>query len=385
MKVIIVDDDNLTLLKIEKLLHAQTELHFPIKIIGTYLNPHDALAAASQEVPDVAFLNTRQMQGIAGHELARQLLEMHPKMHIVFVISDLQSFSLEAFEVGALDYLPMPVRPSRLSITLNRIAQVSHISANQAGDYDIGMPMICCMQDLHYRDQHGNLQYFSWKTLKAPELFAYLIYQRNKTISKQALIDLLWPHQDIKKATAQLHTAIYQIRQMIKTCGLDLQINYHAEGYRLVWGEMAYDIEIWENTLLDMPPVTPETLPRHIEILGMSTGDYLEAHQYTWAEPERERIRMIWLKHAMSIGKCYMHMGKTTEAAKLYLETIRRLPYMEEGYAGLMKVHAKHHNFAKVKSIYQHMKDIFNAEYAIAPSEELTGWYHQITKTLASK
>lgn len=131
MKVIIVDDENLALLKMEKLLSTQTAVQLPWRVIGSYMNPLDALSAARIEVPDVAFLDI-ELPEMSGMELADQLLSIHPQMHIVFVTA-FQQFAVHAFQVNALDYLLKPVQPARLALTLKRIAQCSSLKAAGSG------------------------------------------------------------------------------------------------------------------------------------------------------------------------------------------------------------------------------------------------------------
>lgn len=373
MKVIIVDDEKLALLKLEKLLHSQIGPDCHVELIGAYQDPYAALAAAREAPPDAAFLDI-EMPEVSGFELAEKLLELHPQMQIVFVTA-YQDFAIKAFEVNALDYLLKPVHPSRLNVTLNRVVRFSHMNAGGPKHDQAAKTMLCCLQSLHYRDEYGHPKHFQWKTLKAPELFSYLIYYRDKMVSKQALIDLLWPEQDIKKATTQLHTAIYQIRQMIKTSGLDLQIKYHDEGYRLVWGEVELDVEAWERSLQGAPPVAPETLHHHLATLGLYTGDFLEEHRYIWAEPEQERIRLLWLNYAKPVAECQVRLGQYAEAAKLYQQMIGRLPFLEDGYAGLMKMYADLHNYAEVRRLYQQLSDVFEGEYAMTPSADITAWY----------
>ncbi|MEI0739363.1 response regulator [Paenibacillus sp. JTLBN-2024] len=382
MKVIIVDDEKLALLKLEKLLHSQIGANLHLELAGAYQDPYAALAAAREVRPDVAFLDI-EMPEVSGFELAEKLLEIQPQMQIVFVTA-YQDFAIKAFEVNALDYLLKPVNASRLNVTLNRVVRFSLLNAAGANQDQAAKTMLCCLQSLHYRDPDGQPKYFQWKTLKAPELFAYLIYYRDKMVSKQALIDLLWPEQDMKKATTQLHTAIYQIRQMIKTSGLDLQIKYHDEGYRLVWGQVELDVEAWENSLRDAPPVTPDTLHRHLGTLDKYTGDFLEEHRYIWAEPEQERIRLLWLNYAKPVAECHVGLGQYAEAAKLYQQMIERLPFMEDGYAGLMKMYAGLHNYAEVRRLYQQLRDVFDGEYAMSPSAGITSWYLEWEQGVAS-
>ena len=70
---------------------------------------------------DIVFLDI-QIPEINGIELAEQLLEMKPKLSIVFVTA-FDNFAIKAFELNALDYILKPVRKERLLNTVERIKQ----------------------------------------------------------------------------------------------------------------------------------------------------------------------------------------------------------------------------------------------------------------------
>lgn len=370
MKAIIVDDERLALKKMEKLLEEQAETNTSLELVGAFYDPYTALEVAKHERLHLAFLDI-EMPEIDGFELAGRLLEIQPHLQIVFVTA-YQEYAVKAFEMNALDYLLKPVHRSRLAVTLQR---VSESIAKEAAENHTSQAMLCCLQSLHYIDAHGNKQYFAWKTLKAQELFAYLMYHRDKTISKQTLIDLLWPDSDPDRSTTQLHTAIYQIRKIIKSVGFDLEIKYKDEGYRLVWGELKLDVKEWEQRLRHAPPVTPETLDQHLSILHQYKGDFLEEHWYMWAENEQERIRLIWLNHVMQIAECYTRLEQFTDAISLYQKVKDKFPDMEDGYFGLMKVYAILNHQGEVRKQFQLVSNKLKEEFDVPPSKELCDWY----------
>ncbi|SMF73402.1 Two-component response regulator, SAPR family, consists of REC, wHTH and BTAD domains [Paenibacillus uliginis N3/975] len=373
LKVIVVDDEWLALKKMEKLLVERSELDVKVELVGIFNDPYQALELAQQEKVDIAFLDV-QMPEIDGFELAERFQQIQPHIRIIFVTA-YQEYAVKAFEMNALDYLLKPVHQTRLATTLKRAVE-SNVTSKPLPK-DAAPLTLCCLQSLHYIDTLGNVRFFPWKTLKAPELFAYLVYYRNKTVSKQMLIDLLWPGYDAERATAQLYTAIYQIRKIIKAAGLDLEIKYKDEGYRMVWGTLRLDVDDWENDVRQAAEVTPDTLDNHLSIKARYTGDFLEEHRYLWAEYEQDRIRLIWLDHVKQIAECYISQGQYTEAILLYQEMKEKVPDMEEGYFGLMKVHALLNHQAEVRKQFQLISNIFKEEFDVPPSKELTDWYEQ--------
>ncbi|WP_136608651.1 response regulator [Paenibacillus dokdonensis] len=366
MKIILVDDEHLALRKMERLLQTRDGFDAEVDILGSFQSPASALEAAGELAPDLAFLDI-EMPEMSGFVLAERLLELDPSMQIVFVTA-YQDFAIKAFEINALDYLLKPVHASRLAVTMNRVS-------GSAAGAPVRSVTLCCLRSLHFIDEHREVHSFPWKTLKAPELFAYLLYYRDKTVSKQALMDLLWPEYEIKKATTQLHTAIYQIRRMIKTYELDIKIKYQDEGYRLEWGTVALDADTWESSLRDAPPVTPETLEQHLSIMEMYTGDFLEEHRYAWVEPEQERMRLLWLDHAKNVAACHVGLGQYGEATGLYQRMMEKLPYVEDGYAGMMKVYAILRHPGEVRRLFRLLEDVLLQEYGMTPGKELAEWY----------
>jgi DNA-binding LytR/AlgR family response regulator len=75
-----------------------------------------AIAALQAHRPTVAFLDIR-MAGANGLEVAQQACKM---AHVVFITA-YEQHAIEAFELGALDYLVKPITAQRLDATLQRL------------------------------------------------------------------------------------------------------------------------------------------------------------------------------------------------------------------------------------------------------------------------
>jgi DNA-binding LytR/AlgR family response regulator len=93
--------------------------------VGSVLTAGDATAALrvlrDTEV-DVVFLDIR-MPGLDGLELARVLRRFARSPAVVFVTAH-DDRAVDAFDLGAVDYLLKPVRPDRLAETLRRVAAI---------------------------------------------------------------------------------------------------------------------------------------------------------------------------------------------------------------------------------------------------------------------
>jgi two-component system LytT family response regulator/two-component system response regulator LytT len=78
-----------------------------------------ALEMAASLQPDVTFLDI-QMRGLSGCEVARRMLALPCPPLIVFVTA-YDRYAVEAFELGAVDYLLKPFGAERLAQTIARL------------------------------------------------------------------------------------------------------------------------------------------------------------------------------------------------------------------------------------------------------------------------
>jgi DNA-binding LytR/AlgR family response regulator len=91
--------------------------HWPeLRIVAECADGPSAIAALHAHDPSVAFLDIR-MAGASGLEVAQVACKM---AHVVFTTA-YDQHAIEAFEVGAVDYLLKPITAERLHTTLERL------------------------------------------------------------------------------------------------------------------------------------------------------------------------------------------------------------------------------------------------------------------------
>lgn len=118
MKVILVDDERLALIGLQKLLEKEVS---DIQITAAYRNPIEVMPGVLPHRPDVVFLDIH-MPEIDGIELGRQIQAAVPGTEIIFVTS-YDQHAVHAFELQALDYVMKPVKKERLKQALNRVQE----------------------------------------------------------------------------------------------------------------------------------------------------------------------------------------------------------------------------------------------------------------------
>lgn len=113
MRVLIVDDEPLARARLGALLGECAE----VEIVGSVGDGESALTCVGEQQPDVLLLDIN-MPGLDGTALAQRLAG-RTRPQIIFCTA-YETHALQAFELGAVDYLLKPVRLERLRDALQR-------------------------------------------------------------------------------------------------------------------------------------------------------------------------------------------------------------------------------------------------------------------------
>ena len=123
---IIADDEDLQRSDLRRML----ALAWPdLEIVALCEDGSEALDAIARLRPDVAFLDIR-MPGLSGLEVAGA---SGGACRLVFTTA-YDSHALEAFDLGAIDYLLKPVSQDRLAQAVARLQERLHVHTSGSGD-----------------------------------------------------------------------------------------------------------------------------------------------------------------------------------------------------------------------------------------------------------
>ncbi|AZK47676.1 response regulator [Paenibacillus lentus] len=376
MKVILVDDEKLALDYLERQLMNLAH----IELLGKYTNPLIGREEILQQAVDVIFLDI-SLPEINGIELAEQILEKKPDIHIVFVTA-YNEHAVKAFELNALDYIVKPINAKRLVKTIERIQErmqsVSKRNSSSQGDR-IRMKVF---KQVRIETSPGQFSIMQWRTSKAQELFLYLLQHRGQLVRKSALIDLLWPEYETDKVYSQLYTAIYHIRKTLKPFGDRFQITNVTEGYILNMQSVVLDVEEWETNLKMLLPLYSEFVDSCSEVLKMYTGDYLQECDYWWVENERQRLNELWLEASFATAKWYENEKQVDQAIHSYTAICKQHPLEEDAYLALMKIYDSLGNYHLVHRQYEMLVEVFQEELNEEPSVHIMEWFKQWEKSI---
>lgn len=212
MKVLLVDDESLQLVRLENackkvLLDAE---------FSSYTNPVKALQENDKTLFDIAFLDI-EMPGINGIQLAKNLKKINPLIKIVFVTA-YNEYALQAFKIHAHGYITKPVSEAKIKEEVDELQNIAPLQSSKK-------LQIKCFGNFEVF-HNGEPVKFSYK--KSKEVFAYLIDREGAAIDINELNAVIWEEDH----PSYLRNLIADIQNTLKKldCG-DVFIKRHNEAY----------------------------------------------------------------------------------------------------------------------------------------------------------
>lgn len=258
MYILAVDQDILTL----KSISCEIYTTFPNAQLQ---NEPDALAAANWAAAlaesghklEYAFLDTQH----GGMELAKQLLQLHPKVHLIFCTSH-PEYAYDAFCLHAKGYLLKPVDANMITGVLDHMVpdwknheqrQSTDIRVHTFGHFDIFV----------------NNKQLIFEREKAKELLAYLVDRRGASVTTEQIADILWENENYdRKLKNRTTTVISSLRKTLRKAGIEDIL-----------------VKTWNHLALDTAKIHCDSYDyENQDILAVNTfrGEYMV--NYSWAE-----------------------------------------------------------------------------------------------------
>lgn len=118
LRTLIVDDEPIA----RRVLREELESIDGVEVVGEADNGKRALEEIERSKPDLVFLDL-QMPGMGGLDVVRGL---GPHVPVIVIVTAHDSYAIQAFEAGAIDYLLKPVGEARLTQSVERARRASN-------------------------------------------------------------------------------------------------------------------------------------------------------------------------------------------------------------------------------------------------------------------
>ena len=247
MRVILVDDEKLQLIRLET---AVRKILTDSCDILCFSNPLEASAYGREHKTDIAFLDI-EMPVLNGIQLAKQLKASNPLVNIIFVTA-YDGYALNAYQLHASGYLSKPVSEDKIRQELDNLRDPVELTPGKKlqikcfGNFEL----LCDGKPLKFARS------------KSKELFAYLVDREGAAVNVNELNAVLW-EEDHKSYCRNL---IADIQSTLRNAGLsDVFVKRFNECYINV-----------DNVFCD----AYEYKKNNPDAIRMYRGEYMA--QYSW-------------------------------------------------------------------------------------------------------
>ncbi len=189
----------------------------------------------------------------------------------------------------------------------------------------------------------------AWQSKKARTLVKLLIAHRGRAVSREVLMDALWPDEDPVLATRRLSVALTTARSVLdpgKAHPPDHVLIGEKELIRIDLSHAPVDVvgflegaEVALSARRDAPATA---VPLLRGALARYTGDFLEEDPYEdWAMPLREQARAAAIAVTRALAEVSEHSGDHDGSARYYLRLLDRDGFDEQAHLALVAILAR--------------------------------------------
>lgn len=360
-RVIAVDDEIGSLNRLRRIAEKESR----IQDFQTFLTASQAKDYVASNPVDIALLDI-EMPETDGIQLAEELMKFNPYLEVIFVTAYNQ-YALQAFQAHATGYLLKPIAQSDFSkqldiLELKRTPEIRKTNTDSLIVHCLG-PFSChsaAKPDAPIR----------FRTAKAEELFALLIFQQERPRSKDYILEVLWPDSDdLTKTANNFRVTCSYVRNALSDAGFSDILLRSKDDYFINTKKITCDLYTF-RAALDSYHTLP--LDKLTEITSLYQGEFLENRLYEWALEPRHWIENSYLKMQMRRLNFYTEQKDFVNADEIVKAVLIIDPFNENVLERSIRLKIDSCDFSGAKALFLGYKQRLASELGEKPSARLS-------------
>jgi DNA-binding SARP family transcriptional activator len=211
-------------------------------------------------------------------------------------------------------------------------------------------------------------------------VFAILLVEANRRVSRDQLVERIWPDRRPGRPITSLHGYLSRLRKALSRADSAAEITRNGDGYALIVDEHEIDLCRFRN-LLDRAHATTEANVRERllgQALRLRRGEPLAGMDLPWARGVRDAVDIAHVAASIEYNDCLLAAGKHAQLIpSLYAQVVERP--LDERLAGqLMSAFHRAGRRSEAIAHYHRLRKRLVAELGIRPSSDLRRLYDRI-------
>lgn len=217
-------------------------------------------------------------------------------------------------------------------------------------------------------------------------LLARLIYCRNRHISQEELIKLLWEDEpDIVNPYGALKTTLHRLRTQLSTLETPKELILRKDGTYVWNSDIALDCDIDQFEELCTKSQTEEDdeekLDLCLQALKLYQGDFLpRLSMETWVVPISSYFHNLFLETSEIALTLLEERGRFDEVVDICQKALSLEPYSESLYCHLMRGYVAMDQREAAVSAYEELSHLLLENFGVMPSEDTRKIYRAIMR-----
>ncbi|GHO89360.1 DUF6788 family protein [Dictyobacter formicarum] len=225
-----------------------------------------------------------------------------------------------------------------------------------------------------------------WHRRRARSLLGCLLSSPNRRLSREQVMDQLWPDLEIEIAANRLNGAVHELRQMLepdltrpaasRLLKLERDV-LELAGHQQIW----VDAEAFENLIKEADTSTDPVRTRQLqeEAATLYRGSYLLEELYSeWASQRRDALQRAWVGLLLNLAQSQAEHEEYASA----IETLDRLrtadPTNETALQHLMMLLTQRDRRGEALQVYRRHQEMLQRDYESEPLPETAELYEKL-------
>ncbi|AFA48372.1 BTAD domain-containing putative transcriptional regulator [Acetobacterium woodii] len=222
-----------------------------------------------------------------------------------------------------------------------------------------------------------------WRTSKTEELFAFLLEKEKPYVSKDKILEALWPDLELDKALKYLHTTLYNLKKDLKSVNIDFKMElingfycYDTQTFYSDLNELKYLIK---TNVTSFDTIDTATIQEIERALLLYEGDFLAENGYRWATTQTNYLKFQFEKYAFDLARHYF-FNHDYSSTKRVLKKLLEIDNLNEKYHELLlKVFLFNDDYVSFARHYDHLKKLLLKELNQLPNDSIQALYKSIS------
>lgn len=226
-----------------------------------------------------------------------------------------------------------------------------------------------------------------WNSLKARDVFQYLLIHRDRPVRRDVLMELEWPNHTYASARNNLNVALHSLRNTLEGPWEGRQPIVYQDGCYSLNPELSWWVDrdeflfvLSRAHLLRVSNETQQAIHLYQLAVQLYRGPLFEDDgSGDWYLPEQSHLNDLYLEALESLGEIYLELGEVASAERFGREALKSDPCCEPVHRLLMRCYASSHKQQLVSRQYHHCVNALRDELGISPGPETLRLFHDLT------